>query len=52
MDKLTNGLRAFATERRVALLGIAPIDRFGGLPANHHPRTREVFEIALAYPLR
>jgi epoxyqueuosine reductase QueG len=39
MDELTSGLRAFAAEKRVDLLGTALIDRFDGVPANHHPRT-------------
>ena len=37
MSSLTQDLKAFAAERRVDLLGIAPIERFEGVPAQHHP---------------
>jgi len=39
MDALTSGLRDFAAEKRVDLLGIAPIERFEEVPADHHPRS-------------
>jgi epoxyqueuosine reductase len=39
MNELTRGLRAFAAESRVDLLGVAPIERFEEVPAEHHPRT-------------
>lgn len=37
MSDLTAELRAYAQEKRVDLLGIAPIERFDGVPADHHP---------------
>jgi len=39
MDKLTAEFKTFAQEKRVDLLGIAPIDRFSGVAANHHPQS-------------
>lgn len=39
MDQLTAEFKAFAQEKRVDLLGIAPIDRFSGVAANHHPQS-------------
>ena len=39
MSDLTNELKAFAAECRVDLLGIAPIERFEGVPAQNHPKT-------------
>lgn len=39
MNELTRALTAFAAERRVDLLGIAPIARFDDVPEAHHPRT-------------
>ncbi len=37
MDALSAEFAAFAAEKRVDLLGIAPLERFDGVPANHHP---------------
>ncbi|MBI5834189.1 MAG: hypothetical protein HZB16_17990, partial [Armatimonadetes bacterium] len=39
MSNLTQELAAFAAEKRVDLLGVAPIERFAGVAANHHPAT-------------
>lgn len=39
MDSLTQDLRAYAAEKRVDLLGIAPLDRFDDVPPEHHPRS-------------
>ncbi len=39
MSDLTAGFQAYATEKRADLLGIAPISRFDGVPAEHHPAT-------------
>ncbi len=39
MDQLTRDFVAFAREKRADLIGIAPIERFDGVPAEHHPRT-------------
>lgn len=39
MDQLTAEFKAFAQEKRVDLLGIAPIDRFSGVAANRHPQS-------------
>ncbi len=37
MNELTRQFYAFAREKRVDLLGVAPIERFEGVPAEHHP---------------
>ena len=37
MEGLTTALHDFAAARRIDLLGIAPIARFDGVAANHHP---------------
>ena len=37
MDELTKAFRDFADGRRTDVLGIAPIGRFDGVAANHHP---------------
>ena len=37
MDELTQNFMQFAKEKRADLVGIAPIERFDGVPANHHP---------------
>lgn len=37
MDQLTQDFRKFATEKRVDLLGVAPIERFADVPPQHHP---------------
>lgn len=37
MGTLSAEFTAFAAEKRVDLLGIAPIERFDEVPANHHP---------------
>ena len=37
MDEFTAKLRDFAKEKRVDLLGIAPMERFEGVSAEHHP---------------
>lgn len=37
MPSLTDELKAFAAEKRVDLLGIAPLDRFSGIDPQHHP---------------
>jgi epoxyqueuosine reductase QueG len=37
MNSLSNHLHEFARERRIDLLGIAPVGRFEGVPAQHHP---------------
>ena len=37
MTELTTALLSEAAERRADLLGIAPIERFEGVPAEHHP---------------
>lgn len=37
MDQLTTELKQYAAEKRADLLGIAPICRFEGVPAKHHP---------------
>lgn len=37
MDALTCEFLAFAKEKRADLLGIAPIERFADVAANHHP---------------
>lgn len=39
MEDLTTQLRRYAADRRIDLLGIAPIERFEGVAANHHPAT-------------
>ncbi|NLF17125.1 MAG: hypothetical protein GX595_07695 [Lentisphaerae bacterium] len=39
MDQLTRDFVAFAKEKRADLIGIAPIERFDDVPANHHPRS-------------
>lgn len=39
MDQLTRDFAAFAKEKRVDLLGIAPIERFDDVAADHHPRS-------------
>ena len=39
MNKLTEDFIAFAKSKRVDVLGIAPIERFADVPANHHPAT-------------
>ena len=37
MEGLTKTFHDFAAGRRIDLLGIAPIERFDGVSANHHP---------------
>lgn len=37
MSELTSAFRTFAAEQRADLVGIAPIERFEGIFANHHP---------------
>lgn len=37
MNDLTAGLHAHAAERRIDLLGVAPVERFDGVPPRHHP---------------
>ncbi len=37
MDSLTEKFKAFAAEKRADLIGIAPIERFDDVSANHHP---------------
>lgn len=37
MDQLTTELKQYAAEKRADLLGVAPVSRFGGVPAEHHP---------------
>ena len=39
MSSLTQDLAAFAAEKRVDLLGVAPIERFADVPIEHHPAT-------------
>ncbi|OGV70830.1 MAG: hypothetical protein A3K19_26945 [Lentisphaerae bacterium RIFOXYB12_FULL_65_16] len=39
MDKFTQAFKEFAVEKRVDLLGFAPIERFDGVPAKHHPKS-------------
>ncbi len=39
MDQLTQAFLAFAKEKRADLVGIAPIERFADVPAEHHPRS-------------
>ena len=36
-DQFTTDFRRFAREKRVHLLGIAPIERFDGVPPEHQP---------------
>ncbi|MCE5323419.1 hypothetical protein LLG46_08930 [bacterium] len=37
MDTLTTQLKSFSKTAGADLIGIAPIERFGGIPAEHHP---------------
>jgi len=37
MKEFTHAFTQFARERRVDMVGIAPIERFEGIPAAHHP---------------
>ncbi len=37
MDEFTRDFMQFAEEKRADLIGIAPIERFRGVPATHHP---------------
>ncbi|MBT4818149.1 MAG: hypothetical protein HN742_30110 [Lentisphaerae bacterium] len=37
MDELTQAFRQFAQEKRADLIGIAPIERFEGVPTKNHP---------------
>ncbi|MDD5706179.1 MAG: hypothetical protein PHR35_09655 [Kiritimatiellae bacterium] len=37
MNELTTAFKQYAEERRADLIGIAPIERFDGVPPNHHP---------------
>lgn len=37
MATLTDQLRSLAADKRIDLLGMAPIDRFAGIDARHHP---------------
>lgn len=39
MNELTQEFRKFAEEKRADLVGIAPIERFDGISAEHHPRS-------------
>jgi ferredoxin len=39
MDQLTSAFLAFAKQARVDLLGVAPIERFDDVAADHHPRS-------------
>jgi len=39
MDQLTQEFLDFASEKRVDLVGVAPIERFDDVAPNHHPRT-------------
>lgn len=39
MDQLTSEFRQFASEKGVDLLGVAPIERFDGVCAHHHPQS-------------
>lgn len=55
MNSLTSDLKAFAKMHRIELLGIAPIERFDGLPPGHHPssifpETRSVLVIGKRIP--
>ena len=55
MDSLTQQLSDFAKTKRVDLLGIAPIERFEGIAAEHHPasvfpETRSVLVIGKRIP--
>jgi len=38
-EQLTQAFREFAAEKRADLLGVAPIERFEAVPAEHHPRS-------------
>jgi epoxyqueuosine reductase QueG len=37
MTELTSSFKQFAREQRADLIGIAPVERFEGIPPNHHP---------------
>ena len=39
MDPLSSAFLAFAKEARVDLVGVAPVERFDDVAADHHPRS-------------